>query len=169
MCGVRAIIMLVTFCAWSAIAAEKPMLVRLTEHSGMCDASAGAALDEELFLAVNDEDNTLRVYRNASGGPPVSELNLNAFLEVQGDSLESDLEGLAQIGKRIFIIGSHGLNREGKERFNRHRPPRPDGAVAAGSARATISTASATRTATAMYCRPAFVYVTGNPVVGPGI
>jgi hypothetical protein len=50
-----------------------------------------------------------------------------------------------------------------------HCPPRPDGAVAAGSARATISTASATRTATAMYCRPAFVYVTGNPVVGPGI
>jgi hypothetical protein len=45
----------------------------------------------------------------------------------------------------------------------------PDGAVAAGSARVTISTASATRTATAMYCRPAFVYVTGNPVVGPGI
>jgi len=87
----------------------------------MCDASAGAAISEELFLAVNDEDNTLRVYRNAGGGPPVSELNLNAFLEVQGDSLESDLEGLAQIGKRIFILGSHALNREGKERFNRHR------------------------------------------------
>ena len=37
-----------------------------------------------------------------------------------------------------------------------HRPPRPVGADA-GSARATISTASATRTATARYCRPAFV------------
>ena len=36
------------------------------------------------------------------------------------------------------------------------RPPRPAGS-GAGSARATISTALATRTATAMYCRPAFV------------
>jgi len=117
----RAIILLVTVCAWSAIAGEKPMLVRLAEHTGMCDASAGAALSEKLFLAVNDEDNTLRVYRNDTGGPPVSELNLDAFLEVQGSSLESDLEGLAQIGKRIFVIGSHGLNREGKERFNRQR------------------------------------------------
>jgi hypothetical protein len=36
------------------------------------------------------------------------------------------------------------------------RPPRPAGA-GSGSARATISTALATRTATAMYCRPALV------------
>ena len=62
----------------------------------------------------------------------------------------------------------HGLPHAGRQPRLGHRPPRPDGAVAAGSARATISTASATRTATAMYCRPAFVYVTGNPVVGPG-
>src|SRR5688500_5723105 len=48
------------------------------------------------------------------------------------------------------------------------RPPRPDGGVAGGTASATMSTALSTRTATAMYCRPAFVYVTGKPVVGPG-
>jgi hypothetical protein len=118
----RAVIFLIAICAWSAIAGQQPSTLRLTEHIGMCDASAGVALDEKLFLAVNDEDNTLRIYRNDdSGGSPVSELNLNAFLEVQGNSLEADLEGAAQIGNRIFIIGSHGLNRAGKERFNRHR------------------------------------------------
>ena len=117
----RAIILLVTVCAWSALAAEKPVLGRLAEHTGMCDASAGVALGEKLFLAANDEDNTLRVYRNDIGGPPITELNLNAFLEVQGSSLETDIEGAAQIGSRIFMVGSHGLNREGKERFNRHR------------------------------------------------
>jgi hypothetical protein len=117
----RAIIFLATACAWSAIAGTQPPCLQIIEHIGMCDASAGVALSEKLFLAVNDEDNTLRIYRNDNSGPPVSEFNLNAFLEVQGNSLEADLEGAARIGSRIFIIASHGLNREGKERFNRHR------------------------------------------------
>jgi hypothetical protein len=117
----RAIILLATACAWAAFAAEEPVLVRFAEHTGMCDASAGVALTEELFLAVNDEDNTLRIYRNDGNGSPVAEWRLDVFLQVQGNFLEADLEGAAEIGNRIFIIGSHGLNREGKERFNRHR------------------------------------------------
>ncbi len=104
-----------------ALAGEMLSIERLPEHSGMCDASAGVAITEDLFLAVNDEDNTLRVYRNDVGGPPVSQFNLNSFLEVQGNSLEADLEGAAQVGDRVYIIGSHGLNRQGKERFNRQR------------------------------------------------
>jgi hypothetical protein len=113
--------LILAFWACSAVAGEKPAATRLCEHMGMCDASAGVALGEDLFLAVNDEDNVLRVYRNDFWGPPVTELNLMGFLEVQGDSSEADLEGAAQIGNLVFIVGSHGLNRVGKERFNRHR------------------------------------------------
>jgi hypothetical protein len=116
---VRAFIVLLF--AGTALAGELLTIEGLPEHSGMCDASAGVAIDENLFLAVNDEDNTLRVYRNDAGGPPLSQVNLNTFLEVQGNSLEADLEGAAQIGSRVFIVGSHGLNRQGKERFNRQR------------------------------------------------
>src|SRR6185503_7550856 len=53
--------------------------------------------------------------------------------------------------------GEHHSLRHRLSWFASHCRPRPAGAVAAGIARATISTASPTRAATAMYCRPAFV------------
>jgi hypothetical protein len=154
----RAIMFLIAACVWPAIAGAQPSSLRITEHFGMCDASAGVALNEKLFLAVNDEDNTLRIYRNDSGGAPVSEFNLNAFLEVQGTSLEADLEGAAQIGSRIFIIGSHGLNRDGKERFNRHRFFAVD--VVTNSTGVTISPAGSP-------CKTLLDQLLRDPRVGP--
>jgi hypothetical protein len=90
-------------------------------HSQMCDASAGVALGPSLFVAANDEDNTLRFYRNDKSGPPVLELPLSGFLEASGKWPEVDLEGAARIDSRIYWIGSHGRNKDGKFRENRHR------------------------------------------------
>lgn len=87
----------------------------------MCDASAAVAVGERFFLVANDEDNVLRLYRNDSSGQPVQVLDLNRWLELEGKSRETDLEGAAQIGTRVYWIGSHGRNVEGKERANRSR------------------------------------------------
>src|SRR3954469_13321173 len=96
-------------------------IVRPTQYSGMADASAGVAVNSNMFLVGDDEENKLRLYRRDQGGPPVKEFNLNLFLEVYGTSLETDVEGAARIGDRAFWIGSHGRNTDGKERPNRAR------------------------------------------------
>lgn len=91
------------------------------KFSGMSDASGGAAVSSNLFVAASDEDNILRVYDSSKPGLPVQELDCNVFLEVTGKNVEADLEGAAKIGNRIFWIGSHGRNRDGKDRPNRCR------------------------------------------------
>jgi len=79
------------------------------------------AISSNLFLVADDEDNSLRLYSRDRGGPPIREFDFNAFLEVQGKSPEADLEAGARIGNRAFWIGSHGRNKNGKERSNRCR------------------------------------------------
>jgi hypothetical protein len=96
-------------------------LVKPAVYSGMCDASGAVAVNSNLFIVANDEDNILRVYRADRPGEPVRQFDFNAFLEVAGKSLEADLEGAARLGDRAFWIGSHGRNKNGKERLNRCR------------------------------------------------
>ncbi|MGJ7494072.1 DUF3616 domain-containing protein [Variovorax sp. RT4R15] len=88
-------------------------------YRGMCDASAAAALDADHFVVANDEDNTLRIYRQ--GRPEaVSTLSLASYLGTADDE-ESDIEGAAVVGKRIYWVTSHARNRNGKLRPARHR------------------------------------------------
>ena len=105
---------------FAATAAENPVSAP-TIHRAMCDASAAVALDGETFAVGNDEDNTLRIYHAKEGGPPVGTLNLSTFLKVDPKFPETDLEGAAWLGDRIFWITSHGRNHEGKFRESRHR------------------------------------------------
>lgn len=90
-------------------------------HSGMCDASAGVALDAQRFAAANDEDNVLRIYARDRSGGPLQTIDLARFLEVQPKKPETDLEGAARIGDRVFWITSHGRNKDGKRRASRCR------------------------------------------------
>src|SRR2546421_4039646 len=87
----------------------------------MADSSGGVAVSSNLFVVADDEQNTLRLYRSDQAGGPVKEFDCNAFLELEGKSLEADLEAAARIGDRVYWIGSHGRNRNGKERPNRRR------------------------------------------------
>ena len=89
--------------------------------TGACDASAAVALDHDLFVVANDEDNLLRIYSRSKPGAPVSQVDLTSFLRPEKKSEESDLEGAAQMGDRIYWISSHGRNKKGKERETRHR------------------------------------------------
>ena len=89
-------------------------------YYGMCDASAAVALDNNLFAVANDEDNSIRIYRAREPGLPVRSFDLSLFLGVEGKRPETDLEGAARLGDRIFWVTSHGRNHEGKYRRNRH-------------------------------------------------
>jgi len=92
-----------------------------TVFRGMCDASAAVALGDDLFAVANDEDNTIRVYHSAQGGGPVASFDLSTFLRVDAKFPETDLEGAAWLGDRIFWMASHGRNHDGKFRASRDR------------------------------------------------
>jgi hypothetical protein len=92
-------------------------------YLGTCDASAAALIaGTSLFVAASDEDATLRIYDTAAPGLPVSEHAVAAFLEpVDPEEQEADIEGAAQVGSRIYWIGSHGRSKKGKARELRQR------------------------------------------------
>jgi hypothetical protein len=88
-----------------------------------CDASAAVLVDgTSFFAAASDEGCVLRVYDVDNPGPPVASTDVTAFLEPDDlEETEADIEGAAQIGERIYWIGSHGRSRKGKERKIRQR------------------------------------------------
>lgn len=88
---------------------------------GACDASASQALGDRWLVTASDEDSTLRLYDRDRGGLPVATFDLVPHLGLAGKDRETDLEGSAQIGDVIYWTGSHGRNRDGKPRPNRHR------------------------------------------------
>lgn len=88
-------------------------------YSGLCDASAAVALGRDHFVVADDERNTLVTYKRGQPAP-VALLPLGAFLGTAADK-ESDLEGAAAIGSRIYWISSHGRNKNGKLRPERYR------------------------------------------------
>jgi hypothetical protein len=102
----------------------------VTTYFGMCDASAAAALGPDHFVVANDERNQLKVYLR--GTPePVEVIDLSGFLGTKAHK-ESDLEGAATVGERIYWISSHGRNSKGEAQERRYRffatEPAGDGA-----------------------------------------
>lgn len=85
----------------------------ILRYTDTCDASAGVSLSADLFLIASDEDNVLRTYRRGTGGRPVTTQRLDTFLSINE---ESDLEGVARAGDRLYWISSHGRNKKGKPR-----------------------------------------------------
>ena len=102
-----------------AIALTPATAQQITTYNGPCDASAAVALDATHFIVGDDEHNTLHVYRQGQPAP-VAALNLTNFLATAADE-ESDIEGAAAIGTRIYWITSHGRNSKGKARPARQR------------------------------------------------
>jgi hypothetical protein len=91
----------------------------VTSYSGICDASAAVALGPRTFVVASDEENVLRVYDRFEGGGPIQTFDLAVFLRSDLRHPESDIEGAARLGDRIYWIGSHGANRNGKVRRGR--------------------------------------------------
>ncbi len=104
----------------ASLTAERLCAAEPIVFTGMCDASAAVGIDAELLVVADDEKNVLRVYRR-TGGAPISQVDLRAFLGDPSGKEEADLEGAARIGELIFWIGSHGRNAKGKDSPMRRR------------------------------------------------
>jgi len=118
------IILLTTFlfsAAGGGLPADDPNLP--VTYIGMCDASAAVAIDAQTFVVANDEDNTLRIYRSDAPGKAVAYFDVGRYLQLAFDnkSPEADFEAATRVNSRIYWITSHGRNREGFIRPNRHR------------------------------------------------
>ena len=92
-----------------------------TIFARMCSASAGVALNGDLFAVADDESNRLRVYSRAKPGIPIHQLELGGFLQIGKGKAEIDLEGAAQVGDVVYWITSHARNRDGESRPARQR------------------------------------------------
>ncbi len=106
----------------SASLIAKSLHARLEDpftYRGMCDASAAAALGPDIFVVANDERNQLKIYQRDEADP-VEMLDLSEFLGTKKHK-ESDLEGAATIGDRIYWISSHGRNKKGEVQERRCR------------------------------------------------
>lgn len=101
-----------------ALAVGLPAQAAPVTYTGLCDASAAVLLDGDRFVVANDEDNLLRTYSLSRPGAQLAALDVGAFL---GADKEADIEGAARIGNRIWWITSHGANKDGKPRPDRHR------------------------------------------------
>lgn len=78
-------------------------------HTGICDASAAATLGARHFVVADDEENVLWIY-DRTAPEPVGSVELWNFLGIKKEH-ESDIEGSASVGDRIYWISSHGRNR----------------------------------------------------------
>ena len=85
-----------------------------------CDGSFGVGLDSHYFVDGNDEDQGLRVYLRGADAGPVKTIDVSAGLGV-ASSDEVDLEDAARIGDRMFVVSSHGRNKDGKLERTRYR------------------------------------------------
>jgi len=80
----------------------------------VADASAAAAIDPNLFIVADDENNRLRIYNRLNpGSRPVADPNIADSLNIDRAHPEADIEGATWLGGRIFWITSHGRNRYG--------------------------------------------------------
>lgn len=110
------VLLFVSVCGAVGFAAGGGLVFR-----GASDASAGVAISSDMVVVADDENNVLRVYEVGKGGMPVSSHDLTAFLGIDPEHPEADIEGATMVGDRIYWITSHGRNRDGKMRPNRYR------------------------------------------------
>ena len=87
---------------------------------GASDASAAVAVGDDHIVVADDENNVLRCYET-QGGLPIKQWRMDAFLGVNGNYPEVDIEGATRVGQRVYWISSHGRNKDGKLRKNRYR------------------------------------------------
>lgn len=111
--------------AWCLLGITAVHAQAVTTYNGACDGSAAVALDDNLFVAGNDDDNVLRIYRFGTGAP-LAAVDLDDLLGTKADSKtgapkEADIEGAARVGKRIYWIASHGRDRRGGKETSRRR------------------------------------------------
>jgi Protein of unknown function (DUF3616) len=98
--------------------------IEVKKYSGISNPSGAVALNNNLFIVGDDEDNLLRIYDRNVPEKPLQTIKLSAVfkgLVADGEDLEIDLESAAEIAGTYFWIGSHSSSRTGEYREARHR------------------------------------------------
>jgi hypothetical protein len=85
------------------------------EYRGLCEASAGAFIDDVHFVVASDDTNTLQIYERGKPAPLGSGIDLKDFIGFK----KSDLEGGAGIGDRVYWISSHSFTKKGEDKAER--------------------------------------------------
>src|SRR4029450_7704870 len=73
------------------------------EYKGLCEASAGAFLDDRHFVVASDETNLLQLYERGKADPFGDGIDMRKFLSFK----KSDLEAAAVVGDRVYWMSSH--------------------------------------------------------------
>ncbi|TLS67896.1 DUF3616 domain-containing protein [Mariprofundus erugo] len=90
--------------------------------SGVCDASAAVAVGQNGILVGEDEGDRLQLYAmNGHVHGPLAQFDFTAGMKLPEPDRESDIEGAARLGQRIYWITSHGRNGKGVLHPNRYR------------------------------------------------
>ncbi|HEU0098197.1 MAG TPA: DUF3616 domain-containing protein [Allosphingosinicella sp.] len=101
------------FCGLAAAAIFPVLLAGAlpppVHYSGVCEASAAAALDSNRFVVASDELELLTLYKRGAAQP----LSTFAHPDV------TDIEGAARIGDTIFWVTSHSVNKEKEDKPKR--------------------------------------------------
>ena len=111
----------VWMCGTASLALGNRQAAGALVYRGASDASAAVAVGDDMFVAADDENNVLRVYKTRQGGLPLFSYDMTEFLDIEPEYPEADIEGATMIGPRIYWITSHGRNKDGKMRPNRYR------------------------------------------------
>jgi hypothetical protein len=80
-------------------------------HTMAADGSTAIDVGDGYMLVGDDENNTLRLYRDDVSGPPVKSWNFDAQM---GNPEEIDIEASARLGNTIYWTGSMGNSKKGK-------------------------------------------------------
>ncbi|RKH04580.1 DUF3616 domain-containing protein [Corallococcus carmarthensis] len=89
-------------------------------YTGTCDGSAGVALEGGLFLNLNDESQTARLYARGQNSAPAQTRELNSMLGLSSSD-EADFEDAARVGNRIFVTTSQARNKNGVLQASRYK------------------------------------------------
>jgi hypothetical protein len=112
-------VLLICGVQYSAVAQKRAEEVLI--YRGASDASAAVAINENMFIVADDENNVLRVYGTDRPGMPLFSYDLTDFLGIESEHPEADIEGATRVAERIYWITSHGRNKDGQLRPNRYR------------------------------------------------
>jgi hypothetical protein len=88
-------------------------------YEGISNPSAAVALNISQFIVADDENNLLRIYDRDVTSDPLQIITLSEIFKDQifdGEDMEIDLEGAAELDGTIFWIGSHSTGRKGNFR-----------------------------------------------------
>lgn len=99
-------------------------------HTLSANASTAVAIDTNLMVVADDEDQILRIYHRRFDGPPIYTKDFTPNLGLTDVSpagliREVDIEASTRVGNRIYWLGSHGncggCDPPGELRPNRQR------------------------------------------------